>query len=97
MTFTYPAVMRQLDDGTYEGYFPDLDGCTFRGGTIDETIDAAIAAEKDWIEVEMDTDEEEDSFGTPMPLVSDHADIPLKEGEFIRNIGVIMHFEVGYY
>ena len=97
MTFTYPAVMRQLEDGTYAGYFPDLDGCTFRGSTIDETIDAAIAAEKEWIEVELDTDEDEEFCGNLLPLVSDHLDIPLKEGEFIRNIGVIMHFEVGYY
>ena len=96
MTFTYPAVMRMLEDGTYEGYFPDLEGCRFRGGSLDETIDAAIAAEKDWIEVEMEEEEEQGS-GVLMPFVSDASDIPLKEGEFIRSIGVIMHFEVGYY
>lgn len=94
MTFTYPAVMRLGDDGRYTGYFPDLDDCTFEGGTIDEAIDAAIAAEKSWIEVQMD---EDDEYGAKMPFISDHEDIPLQEGEFIRDIAVIMHFEVGYY
>ena len=94
MIFTYPAVMRLQEDGRYTGYFPDLEQCTFEGGSIDEAIDAAIAAEKDWIEVQMDTEEDEEA---EMPFVSDHADIPLKDGEFIRDIAAIMHFEVGFY
>ena len=94
MTFPYPAVLRKNADGRYTGYFPDLDDCTFEGSSIDEAIDAAIAAEKDWIEVQMD---EDDEYGAEMPFISDHEDIPLKEGEFIRDIAVIMHFEVGYY
>ena len=87
-------VLRKNADGRYTGYFPDLDDCTFEGSSIDEAIDAAIAAEKDWIEVQMD---EDDEYGAEMPFISDHEDIPLKEGEFIRDIAVIMHFEVGYY
>ena len=94
MTFTYPAVLQKNADGRYTGYFPDLDDCTFEGSSIDEAIDAAIAAEKAWIEVQMD---EDDEYGAEMPFISDHEDIPLKEGEFIRDIAVIMHFEVGYY
>ncbi len=94
MTFTYPAVLRQNEDGRYTGYFPDLEDCRFAGDSIDEAIDAAIAAEKDWIDVQMDVDEDEEA---QMPFVSDHADIPLQEGEFLRDIAVIMHFEVGFY
>ena len=41
--------------------------------------------------------DEDDEYGAEMPFISDHEDIPLKEGEFIRDIAVIMHFEVGYY
>lgn len=94
MTFTYPAVLRKEEDGSYNGYFPDLEGCTFHGDTIDAAIDAAIAAEKSWIEVQMDTEDDEEA---EMPFLSDHSDITLAEGEFIRDIAVIMHFEVGYY
>ena len=96
MTFTYPAVLHQDADGVYHGYFPDLEGCFFQGATIDEAIDDAIAAEKTWIEVQME-DADDDIYSTDLPFVSEHADIPLKEGEFIRNIHAIMHFEVGYY
>ncbi len=94
MTFTYPAVLRKEPDDTYTGYFPDLEGCTFHGETIDAAIDAAIAAEKSWIEVQMDTEDDEEA---EMPFLTDHRDIALADGEFIRDIAVIMHFEVGYY
>ncbi len=36
MTITYPAVFRQKEDGSYDGYFPDLTGCRFEGKTLDE-------------------------------------------------------------
>lgn len=99
MTFTYPAVLHRDENGIYQGYFPDLDGCIFSGRTIDEAIDDAISAEKTWIEVQMEEmeDSDDDFYGADLPFISDHQDIPLKEGEFIRDIHVIMHFEVGYY
>lgn len=99
MTFTYPAVLHQDENGIYHGYFPDLEGCTFSGKNIDEAIDDAISAEKTWIEVQMEEaeDSEDDLYSADLPFVSEYSDIPLKEGEFIRSIHVIMHFEVGYY
>lgn len=93
MTFTYPAVFQKHEDGSYTGYFPDLDQCTFEGDNIDEAINAAIAAEKEWIEVQVEEDEVE---GANMPYVTDAEDLDLKEGEFVRDITAIMHFEVGY-
>lgn len=92
MTFTYPAVFQPQEDGSYKGYFPDLDGCTFEGPTLDETLNAAIEAERSWIEIETDEDETRG-----LPYISEHEDIPVNEGEFIRDIAVIIHFEVGYY
>lgn len=91
MTFTYPAVFHKEADGSFTGYFPDLEGCSFGGTTLDEAINSAIAAEKTWIEVQAEDENE------GMPFISDPADISLQEGEFIRTIGVIMHFEEGFY
>lgn len=93
MTFTYPAVFQKHEDGSYTGYFPDLDQCFFKGETIDDAINDAIAEEKEWIEAQVEEDEVE---GANMPYVSDREDIVLKENEFIRDVAVIMHFEVGY-
>ena len=88
MTFTYPAVFRKLEDGTYEGYFPDLEGCLFHGDTLDDAINDAIAEEKEWITVEL---EEE----TGLPLISDGEDVELGENEFLRNVQVILHLQEG--
>ena len=44
MTITYPAVFRQKEDGSYDGYFPDLTGCRFEGKTLDDARNDAIEA-----------------------------------------------------
>ena len=54
MTITYPAVFRQKEDGSYDGYFPDLTGCRFEGKTLDDARNDAIEAEHSWIELEID-------------------------------------------
>ena len=36
MKFTYPAVFHKTEQGTYEGYFPDLACCYAKGDTLDE-------------------------------------------------------------
>ena len=33
MKFTYPAVFHKTEQGTYEGYFPDLACCYAKGDT----------------------------------------------------------------
>ena len=90
MVITYPAVFRQKEDGTYEGYFPDLEKCYFSGDTLDEAINDAIAAEKEWIAVEL----EDESAG--LPYVSDSGDMQLKDGEFVRNIAVVIRITEGW-
>ena len=89
MTFTYPGVFHQNEDGSYEGYFPDLEDCTFSGETLDDAINDAIDAEKNWITVEL-----EDEIG--MPYISEEDEIELDEGEFVRQIQVIMHLQDGW-
>ena len=90
MTFTYPAVFRRQENGTYKGFFPDLEGCVAEGETLDDCINDAIEAERAWIWLEL-TEEE-----GILPYVSDHDDLTLEEGDEIRNIQVIIHLQEGY-
>ena len=77
-------------DGKYKGYFPDLECCYGEGDTIDDAIDDANEAARNWLSLELT---EEDPF---IPYVSDEEDIDLKEGEFIRNISVNIRFYEGW-
>lgn len=90
MKFVYPCVFKEKEDGTIEGYFPNLATCTAKGDTIDEAIRDAMQAMTDWIQVELEEDEPD------MPAVSDIEDLVLKEGEFARNIAVNIRFYVGW-
>ncbi len=91
MTLTYPAVFQPHKDGSFDGYFPDLEGgARFHGSDIDDAINHAIEALHDWIDVQIEDNEE-------MPLLSDEGDITLKDGEFIRSVSAIVHLGVGYY
>ena len=82
MKFTYPAVFHKTEQGTYEGYFPDLACCYAKGDTLDEALEDAIHSAYDWISLEL-TEEEPD-----FPPVSDVADLGKSEGEIARNIAV---------
>ena len=75
MKFTYPAVFHKTEQGTYEGYFPDLACCYAKGDTLDEALEDAIHSAYDWISLEL-TEEEPD-----FPPVSDVADLGKSEGE----------------
>ncbi len=89
MTITYPAIFTRHEDGSYEGYFPDLDGCVFSGKDIDEAINSAIEEEKNWIAVELEED-------NGLPYVSDREDVELEENQFWRDIAVIIHMTEGW-
>jgi predicted RNase H-like HicB family nuclease len=90
LTFTYPAVFRRKEDGTYEGFFPDLQGCVAKGETLDECINDAIEAERTWLWIELTEEEDAD-----LPFISDHDDLVLQEGDIVRNIEVILHLQEG--
>lgn len=89
MMFTYPAVFRKLENGSYEGYFPDLDGCVFGGADLDEAINSAIEEERAWITVELEEEQ-------VLPFISDREDIVLAENEHLRNIAVIVRLMDGF-
>lgn len=89
MKFIYPAVFHQTEAGSYTGYFPDLDGCSAGGDTLEEAVNDAHDAAETWLSIEL---EEE----LPLPPITDTKDIPLAEGDVIRNICVTMRFNDGW-
>lgn len=89
MKFVYPAVFKKTENGTYKGSFPDLACCYGEGETLDEAIEKANEAAYDWIYLEV-TD------GGDLPPITEISDIPVKEGEIIRNIFVNIRFTDGW-
>ena len=80
MKFIYPAVFSKTDDGSYQGYFPDLECCYAKGDTLEDAVDDANEAAYNWISLEL----------------SDISDMNLKEGDIVRNISVNIRFYEGW-
>ena len=90
MKFMYPAVFRKNEDGTYNGYFPDLECCTSTEETQNEAIENANEAAYNWITLELDEDD------CQLPPVSDEDDLELQDGDIVRNISVNIRFYEGW-
>ena len=82
MTFTYPAVFTpHKEDKGFHAYFPDLECCEADGPDLEDAVENARDAARDWITVEL-----EDTCDIPPCRHAD--DIELKEGEFVKFIMV---------
>ncbi len=90
MKFTYPAIIRKMEDGNYKAVFPDLECCQAEGDSIEEAVEKANEAACDWIYLELS---EEDG---QLPPVSDERDMGLEEGDIVRNICVNIRFTDGW-
>ena len=90
MKFIYPAVFHKTEEGRYKGYFPDLECCYAEGDTLDEAVENANEAATDWISLELSEEE------VQLPYITDVSDIPLKEGEGVRQISVNIRFYEGW-
>lgn len=90
MKFVYPAVFHKAEDGKYHASFPDLTGCEAIGDSLDEAVEQANEAAYTWIEVELN--EETPDF----PAVTDIEDIPVSDGDVVRNISVNIRFYDGW-
>ena len=90
MKFIYPAVFRKNESGGYDAYFPDLECCEASGDTLDDAIDNANEAARNWIMVEFE--EENPVF----PYISDINDIETETGDIVRNISVNIRFYEGW-
>ena len=89
MKFIYPAVFRKTENG-YHAFFPDLECCEASGDTLDDAIENANEACRNWITVELEEEEPN------MPYVSDIEDIEIKDGDIVRNISVNIRFYEGW-
>lgn len=82
MTFTYPAVFTpHKEDKGFHAYFPDLECCEADGPDLEDAVENARDAARDWITVEL-----EDTCDIPPCSHAD--DIELKEEEFVKFIMV---------
>lgn len=90
MKFIYPAVLQKKEDGTYDGYFPDLEMCDFKGDTLEDALDAARDAANDWISLELSEDEPN------LPPISDTELLSQIEGNIVRNICINVRFYEGW-
>ena len=90
MKFTYPAIIRKMEDGNYKAVFPDLECCQAEGDSIEEAVEKANEAACDWIYLELS---EEDG---QLPPVSDERHMDLEEGDIVRNICVNIRFTDGW-
>lgn len=82
MTFTYPAVFTpHKEDKGFHAYFPDLECCEADGPDLEDAVENARDAARDWITVEL-----EDTCDISPCSHAD--DIELKEGEFVKFIMV---------
>ena len=89
MKFIYPAIFQKQENGAYTGHFPDLEGCTAKGDTLEEAVDNANEALMYWISVEL---EEENH----LPAVSDLHDLILTQDQTVRNICITYRFNDGW-
>lgn len=89
MKFVYPAVFQKTENGTFKGYFPDLECCYGEGDTLDDAIEKANEAAYDWISLELSEEGQ-------LPPISDPSDLELGEGDIVRNISVNIRFTDGW-
>lgn len=90
MKFIYPAVIRKTQEGKYQAFFPDLACCQAEGDTLEDAVDNANDAARDWLTLELSEEEPE------LPHVADPADLELLEGDEVRNIAVNVRFYEGW-
>ncbi len=90
MKFVYPAIIRKNDAGKFQAFFPDLDGCSSQGDTLNDALDLASEALYDWLYAEL-TEE-----NGQLPHISEASDMELLEGDIVRNIAVNVRFTDGW-
>ena len=90
MKFIYPAIFRKTDEGSYQGFFPDLECFYAKGDTLEEAVDDANEAARCWLTSELEEEE------WMLPPVSDLKDLELNEGDVVRNIAVTIRFYEGW-
>ncbi len=90
MKFCYPGIIKKREDGAYHVHFPDLEMCEAVGRDLDQAIENAKEAERNWIELELMEEE------AMLPPRSELRELSIREGEMVQNISVNIRFMEGY-
>lgn len=84
MTFTYPAVFTpHKNDKGYHVEFPDLECCEADGPDLEDAIDEAKDAARNWLMVELEE-------GGEFPGQTHADDLDLPEGSFVKQLMIII-------
>ena len=87
MTFTYPAVFTEKEDGNgYHAFFPDLEMGEADGADLEDAIENARDAAQNWISVELE------EFEGDLPFATHVDDIELAENQVAKQIMVKIKF-----
>ena len=89
MKFIYPAVIGKKEDGSWYGYFPDLEMCEASAPSEDVLRERLKEAEYNWIALELEDTQ-------MLPFSSDESDVELKPGEQFVHFSVNYSFQDGY-
>ena len=90
MKFCYPCIIKEQEDGKVHASFPDLEMCEAIGRDLEEALENAKEAERNWIELELSEEEFE------LPPRSGLHEIRLQPGERVMNISVNIRLMEGY-
>ena len=90
MKFTYPAIFRKKEDGSFTVQFPDLFQCQAAGKDYEEAMANAKDAERDWIELELQEEE------INIPFVSQVEDLTVEEGDIVQLLSVNIRLMEGW-
>ena len=83
MTFIYPAVFTPHKEGKgYHVEFPDLECCVADGPDLEDAVENAREAARNWICAELEEEE------CDLPAQSHELDMDLGEGSFVKQIMV---------
>ena len=82
--------MQRLSDEELKAKTKEFKDRLENGETLDDAIESANEAARDWITLELSEDD------PLIPYVSDIEDIEVKEGEIVRNISMNIRFYEGW-
>ena len=90
MKFYYPVILKQKKENLWHGRFPDLAMCEVTGDSLEDVLDRAVEAARDWIDLELNEEDPQ------LPAATDPVDIVLEKDEEVREILVNYRMTEGW-
>ena len=90
MKFVYPAILKELNDGSCRGWIPDLEGCEAEGPSEESVMRELKQEMNGWILTEL----EEEDGELPVWSIDEHSKVG--SGERVQLLAVNVRFVDGY-